>query len=476
VQIFSKIKEWFVTHFLSRAKAEYNVNSAVSGRLESFTERCLRIYRGEPDWINEDDGITTINFAKAVCSEVARLATLALSIKITGSNRAEWLQKQIDRIYFQIRHWTEYAAAVGTIILKPNGTDIDAVTPDQFIVTKTENGKIRGVVFYNRAVSDDEKRYYTRLEYHRFLENGDYAVSNRCFIGYSPNDDSRPIDISLTPWAELLPDVEIVNIDRPLFGVLRMPGANHIDLNSPLGVSVFADAIQELHDLDIAYSRNIKEIIDSKRTVLLDDALIPGFDTAPVSAAHAAHRVEAAGLPDMVRNVNGDGVSTFYQEINPQLNTSTRLVGINALINQIGYKCGFSNGYFVFNEKTGLTTATEIEADQQRTIQFVKDVRDKLEDAIKGLVYALNAFADLYYFAPVGTYNEDDMIKFGSITYSFEADRQHHYALAMAGKYPWEEYYIKFLKCTREEAQSLLSMARKEQGFGSRLFDTIDEE
>ena len=462
MNIFSKIKRWFITHFLSRAKQEFDVESIASGTMEGFVRRCINIYKGYPEWIDNDDGITTIGFAKAVCTETARLATLAMSVKLDGSQRADWLQKQIDRVYYQIRHWVEYAAAAGTVALKPSTQGIDMLTPDSFALTDIVNGEVRGAVFYDQRKSSDGHKYYTRIEYHRFLENGNYAVTNRCFVGYSENDDSRPIDISLTPWAGLLEEVEIEGIDRPLFAVLRMPGANHIDFNSVLGVPVFSDAIQELKDLDVAYSRNSNEIEDSKRTVLIDsDRLLPGV-AEPTSWQFEQRRKEMK-LPNSIKNVSGVGIESYYQEINPTLSTDTRLVGINALINQIGYKCGFANGYFVFNEKSGLTTATEIEADQQRTIQFIKDVRDKLEEAIKDLVYALNALADLYNLAPSGVYNEDSMIKFGSITYSFEAERQHYYGLAVQGKYPWKKYYTKFLGCTEEEADELLAMVKSEQ-------------
>ena len=51
---------------------------------------------------SRDDDIDTVNFAKAVCSETARLATLALKITLTGSARAEWLQKQIDKAIYDM--------------------------------------------------------------------------------------------------------------------------------------------------------------------------------------------------------------------------------------------------------------------------------------------------------------------------------------------------------------------------------------
>lgn len=469
--LFDYLKRWFEVTFLNKAREQFKIEPITTQEMTGFINKCLNIYQGKPHWLYENDDIKTINFAKSICSETARLATLDLSINITGSARADWLQRQIDDAYYRIREWVEYGCAAGTVILKPNGHDIEALTPDRFVVTNSRNGKITGVVFYDSKQSENGKKWYSRLEYHRFLDDGTYSVSNRCFVGETENDISKPIDIVLTPWSNLLEDVYIEKLDRPLFGVLRTPQANNVNFNSPLGLPIFAEALRELEDLDVAYSRNAKEIFDSKRTVLIDsDKLLPGIsDIGNISIQFDKAR-QNIGLPDMVKNVHGNGVEDFYQEINPNLNTDVRLTGLNSLLSQIGYKCGFSNGYFVFNERTGMQTATQVEADQQRTIQFIKDVRDKLEDAIKGVVYALNAFADLYDLAPVGVYNENEMLHCADITYSFEEERQHHYSLALQGHFPWVEYYVRFLKYSREEAEALLQMA-KEENKAPALFD-----
>ena len=137
------------------------------------------------------------------------------------------------------------------------------------MITDYENGEISGVVFINREVVG--KKYYTRLEYHRFVETietknilgyrkfyGVYAITNRCYVGDSENDTSKKIDIAKTPWAELLEESFIQNVDSPLYGVLKMPHANNVDVDSPMGLPIFSDAIEELKDLDIAYSRNSK--------------------------------------------------------------------------------------------------------------------------------------------------------------------------------------------------------------------------
>ena len=166
-------------------------------------------------------------------------------------------------------------------------------------------------------------------------------------------------------------------------------------------------------------------------------------------------------LPEYVKNVNGTGMDGFYQEVNPSLNTSARIEGINALLSQIGYKCGFSNGYFVFNEKTGIQTATWVEADQQRTIQTVKDMRDKLQKCMNELINALSIFADLYQLSPVGTY--EIVFDFGDITYNENEDRSRWYSFTVAGKVPFWYYLVKFEGFSEEEAKALVAEAQPKE-------------
>ena len=446
--IFNRMRGWFSTLVKSKAKDEFNIEPISSEQMRSWINECVNIYQGNPCWLDEDDHIDTIGFAKALASETARLATLGIGIKMEGSARADWLQEQIDKVYFQLRHWVEYGCAYGTIVLKPNGDSIDLYTPDMFEITHVTNGVIDGMIFHNWKKSG--KKWYTRLEYHRF-EDGLYRITNKCYFGDYPDDTKEAVDISVTPWSELREETAIANMKQPLFGVFRTPQANNIDMDSPYGLPIFSEAVQELRDLDIAYSRNSKEIKDSKRTVLLDsDRLLPG----------GIGNLTRDTLPDYIKLVDGDTSteSDVYHEINPTLNTDTRLTGINALLSQIGYKVGFSNGYFVFNESTGIQTATQVEADQQRTIQFIKDVRDKLESCLDGLIYALDVFATLYRLAPMGDY--EAVYDFGDITYNRDEDRTRWWGYVQAGRVPAWMYFVKFEGMTEEEAKAMTAEAQ----------------
>lgn len=456
MSIIAKMKGWVKTLLVSKTKDEFHIEPVCSAEVDEWVGECVRIYQGNPCWLDEEDHIDTVNFAKTLCSETSRLAMLGTGIRIDGSPRAEWLQAQIDNLYYQLRHWVEYGCAYGTVILKPNGKTVEMYPRNRFEVTHVTGDRIDGVVFSTQEQSGG--KWYTRLEYHRFSEDGRYLITNRCFTGDAPENTTRPVDIGATPWAGLQEDISAANVRRPLFAVFRTPQANNIDPDSPLGLPVFSEAVQELRDLDIAYSRNAKEMRDSKRTVLLDsDVLLPSGGRVVQSPDAWERRRTDMKLPDYIRNVRSSGQETLYHEINPTLNTEIRIAGINALLNQIGYKAGFSNGYFVFNEASGIQTATGVEAEQQRTIQYIKDIRDKLEGCLHDLIYVLDVFADLYRLAPPGKYEVN--CDFGDITYNRDEDRARWWGYVSANKVPAWLYFVKFEGMTEEEAKAMVEEA-----------------
>lgn len=440
--------------FENKVKEEFNVSSIISTEVEWLLDYCAKVYKGQPDWEDEQNHIKTVNFAKSICSETARLTTLGIGVHIDGSTRAEWLQQQVDKVYYDLRKWVEYGCAYGTVILKPNGDTIKLYVPGQYEITEQDGSRITGAVFHNSAYDEQKKRHYLRLEYHRF-ENGAYVITNKCFVGNTADTCDKPVDISATPWSGYLEEARIVNVEKPLFAALNTPQANNLEPGCPVALPIFSDALEELRDLDVAYSRNAKEIEDSKRMVLLDaDRLMPGTKAGDLSRN---------ALPDYVKIVDGDtsSDSNVYHEVNPELNTDTRLSGINALLSQIGYKVGFSNGYFVFNEATGIQTATGVEAEQQRTIQFIKDCRDQLESCLGDLIYALSKVADLYQLAPIGNY--EIVYDFGDITYNKEEDRARWWGYVQAGKVPAWMFFVKFEGMTEKDAKAMTEEARPKE-------------
>jgi A118 family predicted phage portal protein len=465
--LLDTVRRWWNMLFQKEALEEFNVKPVTSQEMDVVIDKCMNIYQDRPYWLSAKHDIRTIGFGKVLCEETARLATLAIHITIDGSPRAEWLQQQIEKRYFKIREWIEYGCAAGTFIVKPNGKGIDFLLPNTFkIVDSDDDGNITGIIFIDTYTTSTafSRKYYTKFEYHRISsDTGEYLISNRAYVSTSDNDKGKPVPLEETKWAGLDPDVSLVKqngepLDRMLFGVFRTPQANNTEINSPLGLPIYKNVLEELKGLDTAYSRNSWEIKYSRRMVLADDRLLMASGEK-IKDRKVGEAVE--GLPPFIKNVFGEGPDAFYKEINPELNTDMRIKGINNELSFIGWKVGYSSGYFVFDQKTGMVTATQVESDDRRTIQLIKDCRDKLEDCMDGLIYALNVFADLYELAPVGPY--ETTYDFGDITYSREEDRARWWQYVIQGKVPAWLYYQKFEGMSEEEAKAMIAEAKSEQ-------------
>lgn len=492
--------------FKKNNKANASDRASSASATGALRRRCADAYAGRPDWASPEDGIRTINFARTVCAEAARLTMLGTKITISecgaprsaesgsrqaltartprssqasasadtyadlvaswgerasssqaagtaAATRADYLRGVLDGVVPGLRKTVELACAHGAVILKPNGRSVDIFTPDRFTVTDVEGGRVTGAVFRDvRRTADGT--VCVRHESHRPDGGGRYIITNVVTKGSAAGGTQIPLEKS--PWAGdgIGERVTIEGVSGPLFAVLTMPSANCLDHGSPLGLPLFADALAELCDLDVAYSRFAGEIYESRRTVLLDsDRLLPTGLPVRGGAARMRAAADSMGLPEYVRMVYGNGTGDLYHEITPSLRTTERIAGINALLHLIGCKCGFSGGYFLRDGQRGVLTATQVEADDRRTIELVRDIRDQLEVCIRDLVRAVDIFADLYGTAPRGDF--ELACDFGDITYSRDEDRRRWYGYVEAGHMRFCDYLVMFEGMTRLEAERL---------------------
>lgn len=462
--IITRIKRWWESLWQKEAQNKFEVETIQTDTMKAALREWVNIYQGKPAWADED--IESFNFAKKLCNETARLTTLALGITIEGSARADYLNGFMESYIARMKNEEcEKACAFGYIVLKPNGKGIDYVMPWDFCPTAAEDGNITGGIFFDRHHESGDKWYYTRLEYHRFEGDDErrvYQITNKVYRSTGENSIGEEVALKSTVWADLIEDEAVENVDKPLFSVFKMPLANNIDMGSPLGVSVFANAQKELKSLDIAWTRLEDEIFDSQKKVFMGDMLIdePG---KPVKSRYGANgAIDKAGksLPRYVHIIPGSNTGEEYHEINPAMQTADRLSGIDHFLNAVGVKCGYSSGQFVLNGRSGMVTATQVESDDRETIQSIKQIRDSFQAATDGLIYALDKWADIYSLAPLGVYEVN--YDFGDITYNWEEDRARHWQYVQQGKYPLWRYYVEFEGMSEEDARKVVAEAKSE--------------
>lgn len=424
-------------------REEFRIAPLVTPEMREAEDLWMQVWMGIPPWANDQD--RTINFAKAVTGEAARLATMGVSVELSGSARADWLQERLNEELIPfLRDMVDVGCAAGMFLLKPTPDSIGLYTPPEFTITAVDNRKrVTGVVLYDTKATPDY--YYVKAEYHRY-DGMHYVVSNRAFRLAKGKASASRVNLDEVPdWVGILPDA-VLDDTAPLFAVCTMPDANNID-GGACGMSIYANALPELRGLDVAWSAMVDEIQDSRSIALVDDRLLrePGRKNVSVR------------LPRYVQNVAGSAAESFYQEIDRKLKTGERQTGINMLLQSLSTKCGFSEGYFSYNEKQGLATATQVEADDRRTIQRIKDIRDRIQAAVDDLIQALNDYADIYDLAPYGTYTV--AYNFGDITYSYEEDRQNTKSLCQLGVLPWWMYLVRFEGFSEDDAKAAYTEA-----------------
>lgn len=466
--------------FRKEIEERFQADIQLSSAMETAISKFYDITAGRPPWADPDDDIESINFAGYIDDVTAGLVTLDLGIDISGSERADYLKKKADYVLAVITDKVSEGLGNCGLMLKPNGDNVDYIEPGNFAPTETDsNGNILGCVFQTQIQRGDYT--YTRLEWHRFedvtTEDGTpsrvYRITNYAYkkrtgkfgntVSTSPGDQIALTEVK--EWADIQPDIAIANVEMPLFAYFKNPAPNRIDRTSPLGIPVWHNALKELKDLDIAWSRKSGEVEDSKHMTFVAQSAIQYADQHSVA------------LPRFLRGLEMgvDADSTVHEHVSTLL-TEQRIKDINSILAMISTKCGFSQGMFILDEKTGMMTATQVEADDQETIRTIKNIRDALQDTITQLLYGCNVMADLYSDTPPElweTLKESMYFSFGDITYNYQEDMANWWKYRLQGDVPPWMYYVKFEKMSEEDAKAMVEDAQPKE---EELFGRFKEE
>ena len=448
--------------FKREIEERFDTDLLLSDTMTAWIDKFEHITAGKPEWIDPEDDIESINFAGFIDDVTAGLVTLDIGIEMPDTPRGQYLQEQADYILQVINDKTSEALGNCGLMFKPNGKNVDYVEPGAFAPTETDsNGNILGCVFQTQISRKDTT--YTRLEWHRFEgedENRTYRITNYAYKkkGTGANTsigDPCPLT-EVREWADIEPDVALENIERPLFAYFKNPAPNRIDRTSPLGVPIWHNAMNELKALDIAWSRKKSEVEDSKHMTFVPESAIMYADQ---------HKQK---LPRFVKGLQmGGGMDDEkVDEHVATLLTEQRIADINSILALISTKCGFSQGMFVLDEKQGVKTATEIEADDQETIRTIKNIRDQLQNTLNNLFYGMNVMADLYTTLPAEdwkTIEENIVYNFGDILYNYNQDRANWYSYVTQGYVPFYYYLTKFEGMDEKEAKALVKEAEPKE-------------
>ena len=367
-----------------------------------------------------------MNISKALCAEMAGLVwgeECAVNVSIDGRESTEdnpdplneFVQRVLRGNAFRekMQESIEEGLALGGSALKvwaeskrdPDGNEIPETRKlmigyamaDQFIPIAWDNARVSEGVFVSRIAKGGY--YYTRLEWHKW--NGlTYVISNELYRsemqkGNNP-DESQDILGVRYPLAEIYPYLEEqteIPVEESLFSYWRTPIANNLDDNSPLGMSIYGNALETLHALDICYDSFVREFRLGKKRIIVparavrsivdpqSGKLLRYFD-----ANDETYEALASDSPEDLK-ITDNSVEIRVDE---------HVSAINAFLSILCLQTGFSAGTFTFDQHTGLKTATEVVSENSKTFKTIKTVQNQIRPAIEHLVRNIIDVAILY--------------------------------------------------------------------------------
>lgn len=375
------------------------------------------MYLEKASWLKPDT-VKSLNLPAFISSEVARQVVLEMKWNITGKTkdgkdqtadgedvmnpRAQYLKDEFAKCMKVLRQKLEQGCAAGGMTVKPYPKDghiyFDwTIDWSLYPLSFDDEGNMADVIF--RDTFTEGKTVYTRLERHT-VSGDDVKITQRAFKSNLRDTIGTEISLKEVPmWAELEPEATVKNTEGQMFGWFKVAAANNVDVDSPMGASVFSKACNTIKEADLQYSRLLWEFEGSELAVDVDPtALRVKKDKNGKTTTEMPHLNER-----LFRGVDL-GTDDNYNIFSPAIRDGSLVNGLNQILIRIEDQCGLSRGT-LSDANAEARTATELRIVKQRSYATVADNQKALESCLRDVIRAMDKYATMYSLAPEGDYD-----------------------------------------------------------------------
>ena len=229
--------------------------------------------------------------------------------------------------------------------------------------------------FVTRAYS--RGRAVDQLQMHLIGPGGTYRIETVCF-------DSNGNRVEVPGVAERVETGSAF----PTFGIVRPAVPNTRVDCSPYGQSVFADAVDAVQSVDLAFDALINEVDVSKMRVFLSDVM---FDTSKTADGKRVPIPFGKGDCTVFRKVMS--TEDTITEFAPALRTEAQSRALRLALQVLGDLTGLGINYFDFDNVGYVKTATEVSSDNSALMRNIRKHENALQGPISDVSRALLACA-----------------------------------------------------------------------------------
>lgn len=245
---------------------------------------------------------------------------------------------------------------------------LDYVTAGNIFPLSWDNGNAKECAFTSFITKNGIDYLY--LQIHRKGEDGNYIIENSI---YENNKGTlTEIRLNSVPGYEGVAPVVYTGFDKPIFVIDRLNIANNVDNTLPMGIPAFANAIDQLKGVDIAYDSYVNEFVLGKKRVMVKPGATKDLDGNPV---FDPNELTYYVLPEDTTDGN------MIQPIDMTLRTAEHNAGLQDMLNALSSRCGFGENHYKF-ENGSVATATQVISENSTLFRTIKKHEIILESVL----------------------------------------------------------------------------------------------
>ena len=417
----------------------------------------------------------SLNMAKKVCEDWAGLLFNENTKLVVNDEKAQAIiDKVLDHNNFidEASDFIEKTMMSGTGVIIPfiekGSVELDFLT-ENIIPLTSRNNRIEELATV--STFKHQKQHLTHVTYHTFRDNK-YRIYHELYASRQESYLGNKISFIgiLFDESELKTmkkdDMGLYfeyEVPFPFFFVFRPAIANNFDVNSPMGISVFANSIGLLESIDQEFDAMSNETDLSKKRLFINS-----------EATKTAKIKEETANDVHIRYVKYfDNNDTLFQsikmpddlpmkEFSPEYRIEQYINGLKFKFNLLSAETGLGNQYYQF-DMTGGVTATQIISvksdtwkNREKHIKRLREVLIKLMYSVLYLEKSINGYVGDVESLEYDVYFDD------SIIVDDEARGDRLISLANQGYIEKWRVVEHFLNVSEEEAKEIVKSAKKE--------------
>lgn len=359
-----------------------------------YIERWKNIFENNPPWKTVKRGglykkgsrdMNRLNAAKVLCDCFSDL-TFSEQCEITIDDTAcqDYIVQQLEQNGFweNMPELLSIGFALGGCAVKAyaeNGSPkLNYVHADRFLPTEWTGKTVQSGAFL--TVTQKNSRYYTLVEMQR-----QGRAEYRLFRSDTQKDIGSLCDLSELYSFDAMVDY---GADCPMFSYFKPCVSNNAEYDTPLGMSVYANAVDTLKALDVAFDSFCREFVLGKKRIIVPSTAI---QTVVDTKTGELVRYFDADDEAFVALKSDDCNSLKVTDNTVELRVEEHVAAINALLNILCFQTGLSAGTLSFDAVQGIKTATEVISQDSKTARTIKSNKNLLTETIEAVIHALIA-------------------------------------------------------------------------------------